>query len=85
MPRERLSMRKIKDVLRLRFESGLSTRQIGPPTTFDVVGESFMLGSRRYPAHRTANRDFRVLVSGISINQATIRRMLRGSSRHYML
>jgi transposase len=28
MPRERLSMRKIKDVLRLRFESGLSTRQI---------------------------------------------------------
>src|SRR5690348_5012468 len=28
MPRERLSMRKIKDVLRLRFESSLSTRQI---------------------------------------------------------
>lgn len=28
MPRERLSMRKIKELLRLRFERGLSTRQI---------------------------------------------------------
>jgi len=28
MPRERLSMRKIKELLRLKFESGLSTRQI---------------------------------------------------------
>lgn len=28
MPRERISMRKIKELLRLKFESGLSTRQI---------------------------------------------------------
>ena len=28
MPRERVSMRKIKELLRLKFESGLSTRQI---------------------------------------------------------
>ena len=29
MPTERLSMRKIRDVLRLKFESGLSERVIG--------------------------------------------------------
>ena len=29
MPAERLSMRKVRDVLRLRFESGLSEREIG--------------------------------------------------------
>ena len=29
MPRERLSMRKIKEMLRLKHQAGLSNRQIG--------------------------------------------------------
>ncbi|MCP4722762.1 MAG: IS21 family transposase [Desulfobacteraceae bacterium] len=41
MPKKRLSMRKIKDVLRLKFESGLSNRNIGRSLkiTHRTVGE----------------------------------------------
>ena len=36
MPAERLSMRKIRDVLRMRFEIGLSERQIARAMTLSV-------------------------------------------------
>src|SRR5437879_3227464 len=36
MPRERISMRKIKELLRLKFECGLSTRKIAASLAISV-------------------------------------------------
>jgi len=58
MPAERLSMRKIRDVLRMRFAIGLSEREIARALTLSngsVIPWSRCSRSRGNPAHHQRN------------------------------